>query len=121
MRRAMEQARETPVGQQLHHASQHVVTALRLTGTYGLRAQVAVVMAIDAECKRVDKPPETAAIEVAERMVQSWTEYLRSEHLLRFKWQPPKFFEGGYWADDRTWPWDQQLIAQQRNASVGMR
>lgn len=119
--RAMVQAPDTPAGQSLHRASQHVLTALRITGTYGLRAQVAIVMAIDAECKRVDKPPETAAAEIAERMVASWTEYLRYEHMLRFKWQAPKFFEGGHWADHRTWPWDQGLIAEQRNASIGMR
>lgn len=117
----MVQALATPAGEHLQRASQHVLSALRVTGTYGLRAQVAIVMAIEAECKRVDKPPESAAAEIAERMVASWAEYLRNEHLLRFKWQPPKFFEGGHWADDRTWPWDQRQIEQQRNARVGMR
>ena len=119
--RAMERTLATPNGQSLQRASQHVLTALRMTGTYGLRAQVAIVMAIDAECKRVDKSPESAAMEIAERMVQSWTDYLQVGTLLRFQWHPPKFFEGGHWADDRTWPWDQQRIAQQRNARIGMR
>lgn len=57
---------------------------------------------------------------IAERMIAGWQSYLEADEFLRFKWGPRKFFLQGHWRDDRGWPWDQQRLADDRRARVGM-
>ena len=109
----------TGCGRALDLATDHVLRRCSITGTRSVHMHAPVWMAIESECKRVDKPPEDHAMVVAETMAANHAEYVRDGHLLQFRWSFLTFIEAGHWRNWNGWPIDHDKARQQSTARVG--
>jgi DNA-binding MarR family transcriptional regulator len=57
--------------------------------------------------------------EIATRMAKQWAWQAENSHLLKRKLGMVEFFGDGYWKDANLWHWDEGLLRQRSQASVG--
>jgi hypothetical protein len=115
----VEAAKSTGPGQALDRATEHVLEKCSVSGLQAVHLHVPVWLAIESECKRVDKPPEDHAMSIAELMVANYAEYVQLGELLEYRWGIRKFFEEGHWRNWQAWPIDRDKQRQRNGASVG--
>jgi hypothetical protein len=77
-----------------------------------LRKRIRAVIALEAE---KGEPPPTIALD----MIAAWREQARLGHLLHRKYGIMNFFELGIWKDKNSWLWNEELLRQRAQASVG--
>jgi hypothetical protein len=61
------------------------------------------------------EPPPTIALD----MIAAWREQERLGHLLKCKYGMTKFFLQGIWKRKDQWHWNEELLRQRAQASVG--
>jgi hypothetical protein len=53
---------------------------------------------------------------VALAMIAAWKKYILQDTGLRVKWGAKRFFEEGYWREERSWHWDRQALQEKQRA-----
>lgn len=76
------------------------------------RKLLADVVRLEAE---KGDPPATVALS----MIAAWNRQAQMSHLLHRKFGLVNFFGLGIWKDERRWLWNEELLRQQAQASVG--
>lgn len=61
------------------------------------------------------EPPPTAAL----AMIAAWNRFNQLKQLMRYPYGPVKFFELGIWRNEDRWPWNEELLRERAQASVG--
>ena len=74
-----------------------------------LRPVLEAVVQLQAD---LGEHPATTAL----AMKAAWRKYVLQDTALRFKWGARKFFGEGYWKNETSWPWDNEVLKDKRNA-----
>jgi hypothetical protein len=61
-----------------------------------------------------DKPLVLALSCALTAMVDAWDDFKAASPRLRYTWGPNKFFSLGYWRERDSWPWDGDVMKQER-------
>ena len=69
---------------------------------------------IELEAEKGEPSPTTALA-----MIAAWNRQAAMGHLLHRKYGLRKFFGEGIWRNERRWLWNEELLRQQAQASVG--
>ena len=80
-----------------------------------------LLQALETAIRKEARSPDFSVSKLRKRMCDAWTAYLKAAPSLRFTFGPEKFFGGGTWADQKTWPWkDETMIPKPEKVYLNM-
>lgn len=69
---------------------------------------------LELETRESDQPEAQAISTAIVAMSEAWQNFTSQGERLRFKWGAKKFFSQGYWRNSESWPWDNEVLKEER-------
>lgn len=115
-------AQQIPIDVKAYEAA--IDQVMRGCGFTARRMRAVIDEVLRLEIADADGPPVMALAAAMVAMVEAWEDFTSQGMRLRFKWGARRFFQEGYWRERESWPWDNEILKQERlqaGARVGSR